>query len=281
MNEWKPVYTIEVVALAVMVLIVAIIIFFIVRDKKQRKFILANSEALKRQSEINSDFRFLDVEQINLAHNYDNENFYNGISCFDFLVYFLRDYENFSKKQIELAHQNARLYTQYMARMKEEAYPLLSKYNFDIHRWNVKKLNKMEKEAFESRMKNPVTSTSATVLLRRVDLNESHVFEWKETVFDQGTIISCLKRLDDKRDGFYLDEEIWDSLCRVERGKVTNKLRFWIYQRDGNRCVRCGSRENLEVDHIYPISKGGKTTPNNLQTLCHRCNVQKGTRTDF
>ncbi|WP_294755493.1 HNH endonuclease signature motif containing protein, partial [uncultured Ruminococcus sp.] len=32
----------------------------------------------------------------------------------------------------------------------------------------------------------------------------------------------------------------------------------------------------LEVDHIIPIAKGGKTEANNLQTLCWRCNREKG-----
>ncbi len=269
------------VSLAIVIIGVSVFVFFLLRNKKYKRFILEKSEALKIQSNINAAFCFYDVEQINLSHNYDNENFYNDISCLDFLIYFLRDYEKFTKKQIETAHQNARLYTQYMERMKREAYPSLSSFHLDGERLSVKKLNKVEKKEFESRMKNPITSTSATVLLRRVDLHEKRTYETKKAVFDQGTIISCLEKLDNKKKGFYQDSEIWDALCRVERGKVTNKLRFYIYHRDGNRCVRCGCRKNLEVDHIYPISKGGKTTPNNLQTLCHRCNVEKGARTDY
>ncbi len=69
----------------------------------------------------------------------------------------------------------------------------------------------------------------------------------------------------------------WQSICRVERGKVTNKMRFAIYERDHYRCRKCGkSTDDLEVDHIIPISKGGKSTFDNLQTLCHRCNYRKG-----
>lgn len=33
---------------------------------------------------------------------------------------------------------------------------------------------------------------------------------------------------------------------------------------------------DLEIDHIKPIAKGGKSTPDNLQTLCRRCNRMKG-----
>lgn len=34
----------------------------------------------------------------------------------------------------------------------------------------------------------------------------------------------------------------------------------------------------LEVDHIVPVSKGGLSEPENLQTLCWRCNRAKGAK---
>ena len=53
-------------------------------------------------------------------------------------------------------------------------------------------------------------------------------------------------------------------------------MRFAIYKRDNYRCRKCGRQtDDLEVDHIIPIAKGGKSTYDNLQTLCHRCNSKK------
>jgi 5-methylcytosine-specific restriction endonuclease McrA len=34
----------------------------------------------------------------------------------------------------------------------------------------------------------------------------------------------------------------------------------------------------LHVDHVHPLSKGGKSTPENLQLLCPGCNTRKGAR---
>lgn len=48
------------------------------------------------------------------------------------------------------------------------------------------------------------------------------------------------------------------------------------------RCACCGMeserRAPFHVDHILPMNKGGKSVPDNLQILCHRCNGRKGDR---
>ena len=65
----------------------------------------------------------------------------------------------------------------------------------------------------------------------------------------------------------------------LERKKLTPGLRYDIMKRDNFRCQICGRTQKdgvtLEVDHIKPISKGGKTEPNNLRTLCWDCNRGK------
>ncbi|MCL2555736.1 MAG: HNH endonuclease [Firmicutes bacterium] len=71
---------------------------------------------------------------------------------------------------------------------------------------------------------------------------------------------------------------------RIERSKVTDGIRFDVFKRDGFRCKICGasadSRVKLHVDHIKPISKGGDSNINNLQTLCESCNMGKSDKYD-
>ena len=66
---------------------------------------------------------------------------------------------------------------------------------------------------------------------------------------------------------------------KIERAKMTDSLRYDIMKRDNFRCQLCGSSAadgvKLHVDHIKPVAKGGKTTPENLRTLCDRCNMGK------
>ncbi|MBX9921860.1 MAG: HNH endonuclease [Mycolicibacterium frederiksbergense] len=65
---------------------------------------------------------------------------------------------------------------------------------------------------------------------------------------------------------------------------MTSKLRNLIKKRDNYTCRYClaslaeQTHLLLEVDHIIPVSKGGLSTPDNLQTLCWRCNRTKSNK---
>lgn len=43
----------------------------------------------------------------------------------------------------------------------------------------------------------------------------------------------------------------------------------------GGKCARCGSIEELEIDHVVALKDGGADDPSNLQVLCYRCHREK------
>ena len=43
-------------------------------------------------------------------------------------------------------------------------------------------------------------------------------------------------------------------------------------------CRYCGTRSGLTVDHVVPLSKGGKWVWENLVTACTKCNGKKGSK---
>lgn len=45
-----------------------------------------------------------------------------------------------------------------------------------------------------------------------------------------------------------------------------------------NRCVSCKQQIGLTVDHVVPLSQGGKDTIDNIQPLCRSCNSRKNDR---
>lgn len=65
---------------------------------------------------------------------------------------------------------------------------------------------------------------------------------------------------------------------------VSLSLRLQVLSRDNFRCVFCGKspatnlETKLHIDHINPFSKGGRSMPENLQTLCEECNLGKSNK---
>ena len=64
-----------------------------------------------------------------------------------------------------------------------------------------------------------------------------------------------------------------------QRKLMTRQLREQIMRRDNYTCQICGKympdEVGLHIDHIVPVSKGGKSVPSNLQVLCSKCNGRK------
>ena len=83
----------------------------------------------------------------------------------------------------------------------------------------------------------------------------------------------------------YLSQTIkFKQSAKGQRALMTSSLREKIKQRDNYTCKHCKNSTNkepnllLEIDHIIPISKGGLTSEDNLQTLCWKCNRKKGSK---
>ncbi|XP_030525988.2 uncharacterized protein LOC115737782 isoform X2 [Rhodamnia argentea] len=59
----------------------------------------------------------------------------------------------------------------------------------------------------------------------------------------------------------------------------TNLNRKNIFYRDSYSCQYCSSSENLTIDHVLPVARGGEWKWQNLVTACARCNSRKGQKT--
>lgn len=85
----------------------------------------------------------------------------------------------------------------------------------------------------------------------------------------------------DKHHQNYIEEKIQTFIEKSQpkkRETISTRIKDKVWNRDGGKCVICDSNENLEFDHIIPVSKGGANTYRNLQLLCEPCNRSKSAK---
>jgi 5-methylcytosine-specific restriction endonuclease McrA len=80
----------------------------------------------------------------------------------------------------------------------------------------------------------------------------------------------------------------WRANYRYKHGRQNAKsavisewLRRVVLRADRHRCVSCGSRRHLQIDHVMPWDAGGLTALPNLMTLCAPCNNLKSDYWNF
>lgn len=111
-----------------------------------------------------------------------------------------------------------------------------------------------------------------------------------EVFYDKGNATKITYRSYDLIKQFIIRrEKQYEKVCReieafenveklegIPREPIPESVRLFVWQRDRGQCVKCGSRERLEFDHIIPIAAGGSNTERNVQLLCETCNRSKG-----
>lgn len=80
-----------------------------------------------------------------------------------------------------------------------------------------------------------------------------------------------------------LDWHLFSSLYELElrgvgRLPLPRALRARVLEKFGHVCVYCAATENIEIDHVLPVSRGGTDDFENLVPACGPCNRSKGAK---
>lgn len=80
--------------------------------------------------------------------------------------------------------------------------------------------------------------------------------------------------------GWKLDRD-WISFEKPERrGNIAARIIEAVTRREGKKCTYCGDMNGpFDLDHIFPVARGGTDDPSNLTWACYRCNRSKGAKT--
>ena len=228
------------------------------RNRKYVDFINEHSLAIRAIKELNSKYQFSLIYPLIYKNCYDSTVNFENVSCKDYLIYQFHLDTLGVRRIIKSRNNNISKEIDYKSKV-DLTKDKLGNFDVSIEDLNEEKLRNIEFIVFND-------------LIEKVNTDFYEIIDVLKSI-DSSKVINGRR--------FY-SREVWDSIKRVERAKVSNELRQEIFERDGYTCVNCGSTEKelLEIDHIKPISKGGKTEPSNLQTLCHDCNIRKGNNID-
>jgi hypothetical protein len=84
---------------------------------------------------------------------------------------------------------------------------------------------------------------------------------------------------------FFVAESLTETAEPRRRGRyIPFEVKMRVVRRDNYTCQGCGRHlldNEVEFDHIIPISKGGSSEEHNIRLTCYKCNRDKSNRTEI
>jgi len=72
---------------------------------------------------------------------------------------------------------------------------------------------------------------------------------------------------------------VMDRFNKLRSGEIcwSTSIREYVKEREKpNECIYCGTKSELTLEHILPLSRGGLDEPENAVWVCKKCNSSKG-----
>ena len=265
-------------ALALLIVTVGVALGVWVRITSRRKQIVrANSAVLKYVTELNTDYgprlhyfppiRYAFVEAVGSKSRFDR---------FDLGIMFherLAAIEGAVHSQIEERNHAASVYSAYSTLYERHGQQHSATSGSDQLKAEV--FRRIEARLFgRMRLRQPqcTAQVSCTVTYTSPQGRNSYRRSREWTFTQLVDELSEMRRFREQR-------STTEFLRRQERNRMTGRVRAEVLRRDGSRCQMCGTTPShgavMHVDHIVPVSHGGKTIASNLQALCQDCNLGK------
>ena len=244
--------------------------------EKRRRFVLENSRIVNEVDVLNKNYSFYSIDShASITRECNSKKEFERFDLDLFFRKLVHEQYDYYQILINEVEKNRALYQEYEQKFdgivsseSPNGSELYDEYPF---------FRKIEMEACSQRKQLPVTAPEIVVKKEYIS-PQGRMHYQEDKCFDYSAIKECFETVGDLPD----DEDIDPQ---YERSLMTDSMRYDILKRDGFRCVLCGASAKdgakLHVDHIFPVSKGGKTEPDNLRTLCESCNRGKGAKYDF
>ena len=255
-----------------------VIICCLIIYKKNLKIVKDNSELYNKVLELNNSYIFHSdiLGEYRFHESCATKRKLDNLSFEDLLLYKIDNNFEFFKKLLQHIQENIRNYELYCSQFNK----LSSEMNEDKIvglKIELKTFINIEKGLCKKSKLNPQLTTSVYIKATYTSPKGRNSY-YKERRYSYSSLVSIFNEYVKLKK----QKEEYSYQVKIERAKMSDSLRYDVLRRDGFKCQICGvtaqEGAKLHVDHIIPVSKGGKTILSNLRTLCDRCNMGKSAK---
>lgn len=262
--------------IVVYAILTSIAIVLLVIKKKRKSYVLATSTKIRDLVVLNKSTKQIQFIRKSLKFNkgYKSKKSLDNSKIFNAAV----QYANENKERLK------EMIAQYTSAQKEyEAYRIRAikimeqSMDYDKLASNTKLFFKGKSyKKVEEKIINELLFKNENLLTLNVKCYyvspKGQNYYCKEKTFQYEDLVELIGVIKNRQD--------YMKSAEYQRSIMNDSIRFDVLKRDNFCCKICGASAaedgvKLEVDHIVPVSKGGKTEMENLQTLCIRCNRGK------
>ena len=265
----------EIIITVVSFLSISLVAIIMALNDKYNKFVIKNSERIQKLMKLNNviSFNTIDKKKYSFHQTCNSKRQLDKFCLYEYFIALIKSNLDYFTNIYEPLNQNHKNYQDYInkcSKIKTEA----TEEKCKQLKTSLKKFITREDKLFK---KNQISPTlNLNIEIKATYTSPAGRNSYSKTVNYNFSEFESIY--------FYTIDLIRQKSTRqyqikLERAKLNDSLRYDVLKRDGFRCQICGSSSQdgvkLHVDHIIPVSKGGKTTLSNLRTLCDRCNMGK------
>lgn len=260
----------------IIILEIILVIWVLLRGAKIKKIVLSNSDRIQTLLELNDTIQFRTIKSKYSYHQSCNsKRQLDHLNMDDYLITLIDSDETYFKNIIDSISFNQDSYNSYIAQTEAIESTAVDDYNQSFG-FNLRTYLNYEKRLFKRKLLCKPQLDITVHCKCTYTSPKGRNYYWKEKTYN----FIELKRFFDHTIELKKLRQTRQYQIQLERAKMTDSLRYDMLKRDNFRCQICGATAQddgvkLHVDHIVPVSKGGRTIPSNLRTLCDRCNMGK------
>lgn len=260
-----------------LIFILPIIIYnFIIKRiiNKENEVVSKTSKKIQKITKLNELYQFKDIKRKKrniIEREYSRKSF-DRVTGKSIIKYHLDNNINGIRTDLENAIFNITLLEKY----NKDVEKVLQSESINNSKYSTKKFKMVEERVLRSiiyKKENFMITLKIEVYYRS---NGGNVYDNKKRKYLFNDLVFVYNEWNR---GNKFEETI-----NQERKIMNDYIRYNVLKRDNFSCQICGitakDGAKLQVDHIIPVSKGGKTVMSNLQTLCERCNIGKSNKTE-